>query len=356
MCAANRSMMRRYSLAALLVVAAAVLAGCARGTSTGAQRTAARTATGSAQAARPTASSPAGASSPAAGTSAVAAVPTAAPCAPAKPYAAGSSDVRTPDGRHYVLYVPPGYDGRQALPVVINLHGAGSNAAQQAFYSGFQRKAAQENFITITPDALGTPQAWNFIPLPDGADDVGFIRRALDATEAALCVDPARVYATGISSGAAMSVRLACSLQDRIAAIGIVAALWYPPGCPMAKAMPVLEFHGTADPLVPFAGGTVANSGLPAPAIEDAAAAWARADGCASEPARARFANHVRSVAYSECRDDIAVVLFVVEGGGHTWPGAPVDIAALGPTTQEINATDQIWQFFVAQAMSATRR
>ncbi|MHB8375895.1 MAG: extracellular catalytic domain type 1 short-chain-length polyhydroxyalkanoate depolymerase [Dehalococcoidia bacterium] len=326
------------SVAALLVVSAVAFAAC----SGGSPSKAAATATG--------APAPASSSSPVAMPS--------PPCSPVKPHAAGSTGVTIQSGgisRHYILHVPPSYDGTRELPLVVNLHGAGSNALQQAFYSGFQKKADAEGFITVTPDATGKPQAWNFIPIPGGADDVGFIRDALDRTEAALCVDPARVYATGISSGAAMAVRLACSLQDRIDAIGVVAALWYPPDCPTAKPMPVLEFHGTLDPLVPFGGGTVANSGIPAPSVEGAAAAWAKADGCEAVPAKMQLTAHVRTLAYSECRGYVAVELFIVEGGGHTWPGAAVDVTALGETTHEINATDEIWQFFIAQMPGLSR-
>lgn len=271
-----------------------------------------------------------------------------AACAPAKPASAGNSDVTIDGDRHYILHVPPSYDGSRPMPLVVNLHGAGSNATQQVVYSSFNKKADAEGFVTITPDATGSPQAWNFLPLPKGADDVGFIRDALDRVEHDLCIDTARVYSTGISSGAAMSVRLACSLQDRIAAIGIVAALWYPPQCPTGKAMPVLEFHGDADPVVPFKGGSVATSGIPSPDVEQAAAAWAKADGCNATPAQARPAGHVHTLAYSECRDNAAVVLYVVEGGGHTWPGAPVDVNALGQTNHEISATDEIWSFFAS--------
>ena len=340
---------RAVWLAALVAGAALAFAGCSR-TGPAGGSAASKAASSVTVAAAPASSSAAAPSSPVA-------LPSP-PCVPAKPHAAGSVDVRIRSGgldRHYILHVPPSYDGTKKLPLVINLHGAGSNALQQAFYSGFQKKADAEGFITVTPDGTGTPRAWNFIPVPGGADDVGFIRDALDRTEAALCVDPARVYATGISSGAAMAVRLACSLQDRIDAIGVVAALWYPPDCPTAKPMPVLEFHGTKDPLVPFDGGTVANSGIPAPSVEGAAAAWAKADGCEPTPAKMQLTPHVRTLAYSECRGYVAVELFIVEGGGHTWPGAAADVTALGETTHEVNATDEIWQFFIAQMPGVTR-
>jgi polyhydroxybutyrate depolymerase len=269
----------------------------------------------------------------------------APPCAQARPHAAGNSDVTLDSGRHYILRVPPAYDGAHELPLVINLHGAGSNGAQQAFYSGFLKKADNEGFITLTPDATGAGHAWNFLALPSVDDDVAFIATALDRTEADLCVNAARVYSTGISSGAAMSVRLACSLQDRIAAVGVVAGIWYPPNCP-PKPMPVLEFHGTEDPAVPFNGGNVAGTRIPAPSVEGAMAQWAKADGCSDAPAQARFSPHVRTEIYGGCRGNASVELYVVEGGGHTWPGSSVQVLALGDTTQEISATDTIWRFF----------
>lgn len=330
----------RTALAVCLLAAGAVLlAGCTRDVSSTTSEGVTFVASATAPASPPEASP------------AAAAIPTATPCAPAKQHDSGSSDIRTDDGRHYVLYVPPSYDGTTALPVVINLHGDGSNAVQQAFVSGFQFKAAAADFITITPDATGTPQTWNFLPITGGADDIGFIRAALDRTEADLCVDASRVYATGISSGASMAVRLACSLPDRIAAIGLVAGIWYPSDCPTTKPMPVIEFHGTNDPVAPFAGGVVLAGATPSPDIEDAAAAWANADGCDPDAASDRVAANVRTLAYSQCRDNVAVELFIVEGGGHTWPGsAAEDLPATGTTTHEVNATDEIWQFFVGQA------
>ncbi len=249
--------------------------------------------------------------------------------------------------RSYLLHVPSTYDGTKPVPLVINLHGSGSNAAQEVFYTRFNKKSDTEGFITITPDAAAASHIWNFIPIKSEPDDVAFVRDALDRTEAALCIDPARVYETGISAGAAMAVRIACSLSPRIAAIGVVAALWYPGDC-AANPVAVLEFHGTADPLVPFGGGTVGTSGLPAPSVEGAATQWAKADGCGASPVDAQFSPHVRTSAYSDCADGTGVQLFVVDGGGHTWPGSAVEVTALGATTQEVSATDQIWSFLAA--------
>lgn len=271
-------------------------------------------------------------------------------CTPARPHAPGNADETIESGgltRQYILHVPPAYDGAKPLPLVVNLHGAGSNATQQAFYSGFPQKADQEGFILITPDGAGTPRQWNFLGLKAGADDIGFIRDLLDRIEADLRADASRVYATGISSGGAMSASLACALQDRIAAVAPVSALYYPPGCPTARAVPLIEFHGTDDKIVPFAGGRI--GGLPSPNVEEATAAWARADGCDATPQRQQVTEHVRLEAFGGCRGHVAVQLYIVEGGGHTWPGGKADVVLLGVTTHEVSATDLIWQFFASQ-------
>lgn len=273
----------------------------------------------------------------------------AAACSPARSHAAGDSTESIESGgltRQYILHVPPGYDGTKPLPLVFNLHGAGSNASQQAFYSGFPKKADAEGFIVISPDGTGTPRQWNFLGLKSGADDAGFVRDLLNRAEAELCIDTGRVYATGISSGGAMSVSLACTLQDRITAVASVAALYYPPGCPTARAVSVLEFHGTADPVVPFKGGRV--GGLPSPDVEQAAVAWGKADGCAPAPDQRQATENVRVETFGGCRDGASVQLYVIEGGGHTWPGGAVDVNVLGATTREISATDIIWQFFAS--------
>jgi polyhydroxybutyrate depolymerase len=138
-------------------------------------------------------------------------------------------------------------------------------------------------------------------------------------------------------------------MPDRITAVAAVAALYFPARCDTARAIPVIAFHGTDDPCVPFAGGTSkCGLGLPVPAVETAAADWAKHDGCNMEPARQEWSKHVRTIAYSECSDDTAVVVYVIDGGGHTWPGS-IDVPRLGATTHEVNATDEIWSFFVGQ-------
>jgi polyhydroxybutyrate depolymerase len=324
---------RLVAIGLVLVLGAAVLGSCRAKARVDAPRTEQAAATATATAA------------------AAGAQPASAGCGSAAPHAAGASD-ETIDvaavQRTYILRVPPGYDGSRPVPLVVNLHGAGSNAREQNFYSGFANKADAEGFVLLAPNALGTPASWNFVGLPREADDLAFVAAMLDRAESGLCIDTSRVYAAGISSGAAMSVALACSMQDRIAAIAPVAGSWYPPGCPKDHPMPVISFHGTDDPVVKYGGGEGAAI-IPTPPVEQTAAKWAAADGCSATPAVTQPSEHIRVTAYTGCAGGVAVTLYTIVGGGHTWPGARVGIDILGATTQEVNATDEIWRFFTSQ-------
>ena len=347
---------RRWYAFCAIALASIALAACdggAKPTTTPAPG-AASTATAAALFDAPTASAPATASSgTAAGASPIATPDLAGrtPCATAKPHATGDSDETLRSGgidRTYILHVPPSYDGTRQTPLVLNLHGFGSNARQQAIYSGFPAKGDREGFIVVTPDGTGDPRHWNY-PGISGADDIAFMRDLLDHVETDLCIDAKRVFVSGMSNGAAMSSFIACAMPDRITAIAPVAATAYPPACADVRAIPVISFRGTEDPCVPFDGGTsTCGMRLPVAPVEDVMRNWATHDRCNLDAARQRFGPHVRTIAYSECADDTAVVLFVIEGGGHTWPGS-IDVPRLGPTTHEVNATDEIWYFFVGQ-------
>jgi polyhydroxybutyrate depolymerase len=275
-----------------------------------------------------------------------------ADCMPARPHEPGSFPGTLTSGgleRQYILRVPISYTGEDAMPLVLNLHGHGSNAVEQAVYSGLPAKGEEEGFIVVTPQGTGVEPHWNFTTVEAGApNDVAFISDLLDTLETELCIDPSRVYAAGYSAGAAMSATLACFLSDRIAAIAPVAGLYFFPGCPSVRPVSVIAFNGTDDKLVPFEGGPVSNSALRVPPVEDSLQQWAEHDGCASGPQDQRVSDQVRLRRYDDCSEGATVELYAVEGGGHTWPGAAIDLPLLGATTHEISATDLIWAFFEA--------
>lgn len=280
---------------------------------------------------------------------------TQAQCGPgASPPSRGNTN-RTLDygglARTYILRIPPGYDGSAPVPLVLNFHSFGSNAVQQAVYSGLSAKADDEGFVLVTPNGTGEPQRWNNALLPSGADDVGFVRALLDTLTAELCIDTTSVFAAGMSNGSAFVQRLACAMPERITAVAAVAAFVLPLRCETETPVGIIAFHGTEDACVPYGGGMTrcGAQSVPVPAAEVSAGNWARHNGCNPQPSVTGVAEHVRSIAYSECRNGASVVLYSVEGGGHTWPGS-IEVPRLGATTQEIRATDLIWEFFTGQA------
>jgi polyhydroxybutyrate depolymerase len=212
---------------------------------------------------------------------------------------------------------------------------------------------------------------WSLPPLPGGTADVDFVKQMLRRTARSLCIDAKRVYATGISNGAIFSTKLACVLPGRFAAIAAVAGVNGTKVCgAAAHPTSVLAFHGTADPIVPYAGGRYfagANAadtadpaggpgavgelfgGLRAQPVDDAVAKWAAVDGCGTPLTATWVATDVQHVTFPHCPPNGTVELYRVVAGGHTWPGAiPVNAAHLGSTTGSIDATALMLQFFAA--------
>ncbi len=261
------------------------------------------------------------------------------------------------ESRSYLRYVPASYRADRPAALVLVFHGAGGRGRGIAEHTGFTALASREGFVAVYPDGLD--HRWN-----DGRgfgaphDDVGFVRDLLDTLQRELSVDPHRIYATGISNGAMFAYRLACDLPGVLAAIAPVAgAMPTDLAAPCAHTEPVsvLAIQGTADPLLPFAGGGVGVAGLRGRILpaKESIAYWATVDGCAGspettdEPDRAPAdRTRVRRTAYPGCRDGRSVELYTIDGGGHTWPGGPAVGRSVGRVTRDIDATSLIWAFF----------
>jgi polyhydroxybutyrate depolymerase len=251
--------------------------------------------------------------------------------------------------RDYILHIPPGY-GSVASPLVLLFHGFALDGRVMLDYSALGSIADRENFVVVSPTGTGDPHRWNSTAGGGGADDLLFVNDLLDKLEMQLCLDPERVFATGYSNGGGMSMRLACDAYDRVKAVGLVAAVFQP----CTPKAPLIAFHGTADALVAFEGrvaqatpgGTPGPESSGFPAIRQAVETWAAALGCAATPNVSNPTEHVELSAYPGCSSNNgAVQLYVVDGGGHTWPGADL-FNDTTITTQEIDASELIWEFF----------
>lgn len=261
--------------------------------------------------------------------------------------------------RSFRIHVPEGYTPERAWPVVLNFHGYTSNAEDQQGYAKVTALADEKGFIAVLPEGvnqqdLGKPfpeneRSWSAgaccgIATAYDVDDVGFVGAVLDAVAAEVCVDPHRVFATGFSNGGFLSHRLACEYADRIAAVAPVAGVNGMDTCAPSRPVPVMQFHGTSDGLVPYEGNATF------PSVADTMAAWAERNGCDPMPAETFHQGDTLCQTWSGCEAEASVVLCTIDGGGHTWPGGTVP-GVLGKTTQEIDASRAMWDFFSAHPL-----
>ncbi|MEY2452509.1 MAG: polyhydroxybutyrate depolymerase [Acidimicrobiaceae bacterium] len=272
-----------------------------------------------------------------------------------RPHASGQS-TETFDfegqARTYQLYVPAAYTGNRAVPVVFNFHGYGSNAVEQMVYGDFKPLADRDDFLIVAPDGQTDNRHFNLGNETGLQNDVEMTLALLDHIEATFCVDAKRVYSTGMSDGGAMTSVLACRSSDRFAAFGAVAVVLFLPGCGGTTPIAITAFMGTDDPVVPFDGGAVrCCGGAQVPGAPESTAKWAEHDGCAVEFSDERLGTEVRKRTWSGCQAGGEVVFYIIDGGGHTWPGS-IPIESLGLTTKQIDASATIWDFFQAHPLA----
>ena len=252
--------------------------------------------------------------------------------------------------REYLLHVPKSYDPTKPTPLVISMHGGAGWPAMQKETSRWNTLADSQGFIVVYPSGISGrgPRAWHVGP-PGLARDVRFISDLIDTLKAAYNIDGARVYADGLSNGGGMAFVLSCTLSDRIAAVGMVASAQLLPfdWCTDQRPVPMIAFQGTADRTVPYHGGKSWVAPGAFPDMPTWAADWARRNRCGAEPVESAVAADVTRLAYSNCADNAAVVLYTVNGGGHSWPGGgPLPEWLVGPTSRSIDATSLMWAFF----------
>jgi polyhydroxybutyrate depolymerase len=248
------------------------------------------------------------------------------------------------DTRHYLLHVPATYQSGAPTPLVINFHGYGSNSSQEEALSGMSHKADQAGFLVVYPDGLN--REWFDGPGANGKTDQQFVRDLIQHLQAQYTIDPRRIYATGISNGGGMTNRMGCDLADVIAAIAPVEGAYnFWQDCQPSRPMPMLAFHGKADNIVPYEGSRQRNL---EPPIHDWAAAWAQRDQCDAAPTVTQPVQDVTREVWSSCQGGTEVILYSIENHGHSWPGSD-RLPAI--TSQAINATDVMWDFFVAHPL-----
>jgi len=243
-------------------------------------------------------------------------------------------------GRSTLLHLPNGFSRARPAALVILLHGSGGTGAQMLAASNLADAADAHGFIVAAPDAgipaqkgfvwniPGVPSVTGNIPGPGDADDVAFLIGMIDWLAKNRCVDPARVYATGLSGGGRMTSWLGCVAADRLAAIAPVVGLRAgnplagnprlpdPATCQPARPMPVIAFAGDADTTNPIQGG---GAGYWRYTMATALTRWADLDACRTGPVQRDLDPQLYEVRYSDCRAGAEVLARITRGAGHVW-------------------------------------
>lgn len=272
--------------------------------------------------------------------------PPAAGCDVELPLAPGDYE-RTLDfdgvERRYYLHVSP--TAESSAPLIVNMHGYLSNPIMQSQWSQMVDAADPRGIVVAHPEGLNN--SWNAGACcgnssAGGVDDVGFIRAVVADIAAAACVDPQRIYATGLSNGGFMSNRLACEASDLFAAVApVVGSLQIPlDTCTPERPMPVFAFNGVQDPLVPIAA---ANATIDR---------WVEIDGCDPEPIVEEL-DGGSCRTWTDCDGDGDVRMCTLDPMGHCWPGRTPEMcySFIGPYSDTVDATERMLDFFAEHTL-----
>lgn len=269
--------------------------------------------------------------------------------------------------RTYYIHFPPAHESSSQIPLVLVLHGGGKgDGLTPAKYLGFTSLADSQGFVVAYPN--GIDSYWR-----DGrgythrgesdtnVDDVGFFSQLIDHLVSENSVDPNRIYVTGMSNGGMMTLRLGCELSSKLAAIAPVVAN-IPRNiinsCRPDRPLSVLVMNGTDDPLVPYNGGYVRffrRKMGEVVSTSETVSFWVRHNGCNSNPTtqelpdrNRRDHSRVEVTTYTNPKNGCEVILYSIQGGGHTMPGSDMPDRAriLGHKNEDIDGAKEIWEFF----------
>ena len=256
--------------------------------------------------------------------------------------------------RTYEIFVPPDEGG--TLPLLIFFHGRGSTGAAFQNVTRLDDIALRERFVVVYPNGFGTDQGWadgsgNTVADEFGINDVLFTNTLIDHISERLLINQNRVYVAGFSQGGMMTQTLACFLSNRIAAVLTVGATPYSAftqECFVERTLPMMFIIGTEDPSFPFNGSALTV------AVPEIMEFWARRFDCARDPVVENLPD-TEDDSTTVVRDTYLgcdLILYTIEGGGHTWPGSSFAFdPAFGTVSREINASEVIVEFMLRHTL-----
>ena len=285
----------------------------------------------------------------------------------AAPFAAGDHARTLTHGglqRRYLIHMPPGLDPARAAPLVLAFHGGGGHAEYMADDTryGLVAEADRAGFVLVFPNGYsrfpgGKLATWNAggccgDARDKGIDDVGFVRAVVADVQARVRIDPARIFATGMSNGAMMSYRLACEAADLVRGIAAVAGTEAVAHCSPARAVAILHIHAQNDTHVLYGGGAGEaafrdrTKVMEFVAVPETVLRWVKRNQCLPAAQRTRELAGAYCERYEGCRAGGPVQLCVTETGGHAWPGARAVRHGKEAASTALDANRTIWAFF----------
>jgi len=268
--------------------------------------------------------------------------------------------------RQYTVHIPPGYDGGEATPVVIMLHGgSGDMSSAQGFtqlnlvsnYYGFLAVYPQ-GYASASPDGYTWADGRGTSADDMGIDDVGFVVKLVDTLSVDYNIDSTKIYLCGFSNGAFMTQRIACENNDKFAAMASLGSTMDTilfNECSPSRAIPMLLMMGTADPFVPYDGGPMSGDVTPIVSTDTLVWFWKHNNGCLTTIPGYDLPNTdttdnstVTFFEYTDCECNSDVHLYRINNGGHTWPGVEIESwePTGGETNEDIHASMELWSFF----------
>ncbi|MBC8030134.1 MAG: PHB depolymerase family esterase [Pyrinomonadaceae bacterium] len=288
--------------------------------------------------------------------------------------------------RNYSLWVPSGYDKRKPAPLVMMLHGCMQKPRDLATTSGMNTVADKHKFLVVYPEQTKEAnglQCWNWFDTKHQLRDSGepsILAAIVQQIGSSHRIDAKRIYVAGISAGAAMAVVMGVTYPDVFSAIGVSSGLAFKAGTDVqggltvmkqggpdptqqallafkamgknfkgksARRMPVIVFHGDADPYL-----NPVNA-------EQVIVQWATTndyldDGRDNGSVKSTSAKLVQGVVpaghsftrylYNDRSGRLLLEKWIVKGLGHAWSGSP----AAGPfgDPKGPNASEEMWRFF----------
>ncbi|CAF3209667.1 unnamed protein product [Rotaria socialis] len=250
--------------------------------------------------------------------------------------------------RHYKVHLSANYQNDRGHAIVFSFHGHNGNMAKQEDLSQLSLKGILINgagIIAVYPkgkEGTDGQSAWQGAPYSaPGVDDIAFVNTMIATLQSTFCVDSSRIYVTGKSNGAGFVNLLACTplIASKIAAFATVSAAFYTGtfngDCPTQRAIPILDFHGTADTVVSYNGGQ--SHGGTQVSIDDFRHGWASRNDCQNKSTISHLSKETDPQQLIEiqtwntnCKTGGIVIGYKITAGQHSWPRTTLPVKCNG--------------------------